>query len=479
LESPVHRRLRNILDSISPLNLTDPAQPTFTPEGCQTLHDIIRFIHEQAMKEMFGLADAAGKKAVSVKLTSTIPLVLYLMDLGGGLQEGLSTCEAITPDHFQSLPMKALWKGFTHPGITWAGSINFDMKKFMTLMAAGATSEFGQAPGGDSYALLSRDYLNFSAKFGYHFATVDTLCGENSSQNYIALQFSGGAGNFMGRSLRIIFLAGILKRLGFGVSIQGDLLEASLLGYDRTGMEEKLDQLGRLLACSRLLDMALGSEGDIKRLTNLFFKEEYDFLTAPDPEKPEGFYIQMGDWKQIEEEGRPVILQDGSRSGYWMSSGLAKVVARVTGPSLQEFLDNLGAYYYFPLAIAKNSEMADGTVQVQVKALGGNIDRAGGIVFGLKNSGNYWVFRINALEDNAILFEYINNKRFQRAAVKKTIESDRWYGLQVEIMGFQLKGILDDEIVLEYQADQPVNGHVGLWTKADSITAFQGLQRSP
>ncbi len=474
-ESPVHRRLKTILDFISPLTLIDPQHSSFSPEGCRTYHDLTRFAHEKAVKEMFGLADVTGRKGVSVKLHSTVPLALYLMDLGGGLPKGLSTCEEITPDQFESIPMKALWKGFSHPGITWAGSINFDMRKFMTLMAAGAVSEFGDMPGGDSYALLSRNYLNFSAKFGYHFSTLDTLCSENSSQNYIALQFSGGAGNFIGRSLRVLFLGNILKKLGFEISIQGDLLEASLIGYDRNATEAKLDLVGRLLACSRLLDMVLSNQGDIDRMTELFFKEEYDFLTTPQQEKLVGFYVQLGDWKQVIEEGQAIFLQDGSRSGYWMSSGVAGLVGRMTGATLQEFLDNIGAYYYFPFAIARNSEMSDGIIKVQVKAVKGNIDRAGGMAFGIKNAGNYYVFRINALEDNVILFEYINNKRLQRASLIMRIESNRWYGLKVEINGPHLKAYIDDEPVLEYEANTPIKGHVGLWTKADSVTCFRDL----
>ena len=475
IDRPVHRRLRTVLDHISPLNLTDPRSPSFSPQGCQSVHDLIRFTHELAVKEMFGLADAAGRKAVSVKLTSNIPLVLYLMDLGEGLKEGLSTCDQITPDHFASIPLKALWKGFTHPGITWSGSINFDLGKFMTLMAMGATSEFGETPGGDSYALLSKDYLNFSAKFGYHFATVDSLCGESSSQNYIALQFSGGAGNFVGRSLRIYFLAEVLKRLGFDISIKADLLEAALTGFDRPAMEAKLDQLGRLLACSRLLDMALSNQGDIERLTKMFFNEEYDFLSGPQKEKLKGFYIQTGDWKPSIEDGLPVCLQDGSKSGFWMSSDLAGLAGKVMGTSLQEFLDNIEAYYYFPLAIAKNLEMAEGTISVQVKAIRGNIDRAGGLAFGLKNAGNYFVFRLNTLEDNVALFEFINSKRVQRVSVRKKIEADRWYRLQVEIKAATIRGILDDELVLEYEAGSILQGYVGLWAKADSVTAFRDL----
>jgi pyruvate, water dikinase len=474
-ESPIHRRMRTILDLISPLNLTDPTRPTFAPEGCRTLHDLTRYTHEIAVREMFGLADKPGKKPLAVRLNTNLPLVLYVMDLGGGLKEGLSTCETITPDHVESRPMKALWKGFTHPGITWRGSINFDMKKFMTLMAVSATSEFGDNPGGDSYALLSGDYLNLSIKFGYHFATLDTLCAEESSQNYIALRFSGGAGNFLGRSLRIIFLVNVLKRLGFEYSSQGDLLEASLTGYDQSAMEEKLDQLGRLLASSRLLDMAINHEGDVQRLTELFFQEDYDFLAGSEEERLPGFYIQNGDWKAAIIDGTPVVLQEGAKSGGFLLSGLIGVANRLWGAATQERLDTLGAYYYFPLAIARNSEMEDGTVQVEIKAVKGNIDQAGGLVCGLRNAGNYYVLRINALEDNVILFEYVDNKRFQRVSAEKKIETNRWYRLRVEMTGSTLKGLVDEEPVLEYQADRPIQGYVGLWTKADSVTAFRNL----
>jgi pyruvate,water dikinase len=138
-------------------------------------------------------------------------------------------------------------------------------------------------------------------------------------------------------------------------------------------------------------------------------------------------------------------------------------------------LDNIGAYYYFPLAIAKNSEMADGAAEVQVKALKGNIDRAGGLALGIKNAGNYFVLRINALEDNVILFEYVNNKRFQRASINMKIEPNHWYKLKVEVEGSQIKGYVEEEAVLEYRSDKPVQGYVGLWTKADSVTAFRNL----
>jgi pyruvate,water dikinase len=171
--SPMHRRLRALLDHVSPLNLTDPESPDFTPAGCRTLHDIIRFGHEYAVKEMFGLgeAGAAEGQGAAVRLVSHIPLQLHLIDLGDGLRCGLTICDQVSADDLTSIPLKALWKGFSHPGISWTGAIGVNARSFMTLMMQGAAGGGGAVPGGASYAVLSQEYLNLSAKFGYHYAS--------------------------------------------------------------------------------------------------------------------------------------------------------------------------------------------------------------------------------------------------------------------------------------------------------------------
>lgn len=263
--------------------------------------------------------------------------------------------------------------------------------------------------------------------------------------------------------------------MGFEVSVQGDLLEATLTGYDPEPLQEKLDQLGRLLASTRLLDMALTRPEDVERLARLFFEGDYNFLSRDRGERFPGFYIQEGDWEMKEIEGNPVVLQDGSRAGFQVSTGLAKLLGKGTGSRLQEFLDRVESYYYFPLIIAKDSELAEGTIRVEVNTTGGHIDRAGGIAFGLRSLGNYFVWRLNALEDNLVLFEYENHKRRQRAAIQRKIESDRWYGLKVEINGRTIKGYLDEALILTYETATPLKGYAGLWPKADSVTRFRDL----
>jgi pyruvate,water dikinase len=329
--------------------------------------------------------------------------------------------------------------------------------------------------GGTSYAILSGDYANLSAKFGYHFATIDALCGQNSSQNYISLQFSGGAGSYYGRSLRIALLGSILKRLGFQVTLKGDLIEAFIAGYDKSSTEDKLDQMGRLLASSRLLDMALSDQREIDLYSDAFFREDYDFLSARKGDALKNFYTHGGWWERSVEDGRVFLLQDGARSGLRISSGVAGIMGKLAGKALQDFLDNIEAYYSFPLAIAKNSEMSDGIASVRVKPVGGHIDRAGGIAFGMKNVSNYFVLRINALEDNVILFEYVNSRRIERASAARKITAGAWHTLRTEISGSGIKGYFDEELVIEYSGDKPIIGFIGLWTKADSVTIFDEL----
>ncbi len=475
LNSPVHHRMRAILDQITPLNLIDTNAPSFSPEGCKTLHDIIRYAHEQSVREMFGMSEAPAETNAAIKLTTSLPLSLYLIDLGGGLKKDANTCDEVIADDIECRPLAALWRGFTHPGVSWEGSMNTGAGKFASLLAAPATAEFGEQPGGDSYAIVSAEYLNFSAKFAYHFATIDALCGEASSQNYISLQFSGGAGSYYGRSLRVQLMATILERLDFDISTTGDLLKAVCARRNANDTVERLDLLGRLLASSKLLDMTLSSQEDVETYCEEFFKGNYDFLSSDKGSELSSMYVQGGHWTRIVEDGHAYCVQDGSRFGSKIGARIAGTFAKVIGMKDSEFLDNIAAYYYFPLAIAKDSALSEGAASARIRPMSGKIDRAGGIAFGIRDRDNYFVLRINALESNIILFEYRNGKRYQIALVENKIDSGIWHHLRVELQGTQIKGFFNGNPVILVDTGKSLGGFVGLWTKADSTTWFDEL----
>ena len=164
--------------------------------------------------------------------------------------------------------------------------------------------------------------------------------------------------------------------------------------------------------------MAIATEAEVKRLIEAFFQGEYNFLDKAQEGRIEGFYTHEGNWQRLPDN---VLLQDGSEYGNSISMTLAKMM----GPQYQELLESIEAYFYFPLAIAKDSEISEGTIRVRVKPEAGSIDRAGGLAFGIRNRNNYFVIRIDALKNNVVLFEYVNNRRFQRTAVHQEIEPSK------------------------------------------------------
>ncbi|MFO7560606.1 MAG: PEP/pyruvate-binding domain-containing protein [Desulfobacterales bacterium] len=472
---PIGRHLRELLDRISPLNLTDPKAPEFTPDGCRTLHDLIRFTHEKIMVEMFNLSRLADASVVSRKMSANIPLALYFIDLGGGLAPGLTTCDEILPEHIRSRPMAALWRGFTHPGITWSGGVDINAGNFMALMSGSIGPENAARPKINSYALVSQDYLNLSVKFGYHYANLEALCSDDLNANNLSLQFSGGAGTGTGKALRIEFLAGVLTRLGYQVEIRGDMLQATLKGLDCPAMQELLDQTGRLLGCSRLLDLAIPNQAEVRRLTELFFKEDYDFMGRSETRLP-GFYASVGEWSLAEREGREVIIQDGSSMTGTVSCSLHNTMETVLGGRYRKFLENRHARHYYPVAVKRDSRHEDGRIRVDVRIDAGCLDLAAGLAFHLGNVGNCLVLSADAAAGELQFLEFINNVRHFRERINAEIPMDQWLQLEVAVMGKEVAGTLDGRTLLKFTAPQAISGYVGLWSKGDTTAWFRGLK---
>ncbi len=274
---PYFRKLRAILDFITPLNLVDAGADDFVPSSCRSFHDIIRYTHEQAVQAMFAMGDkVSGRSGRCRKLATDLPLEVYLLDVGGGLCEEVGTRDSVSTREICSVPFLALWKGLTHPGVDWEAHSHFDWKSFDDIALAGgvATTKSGDFA---SYAIISRDYLNLNMRFGYHFTLVDALCGDDARANYCQLRFAGGGGDYTGKSLRIEFLTAILTRLGLEVSVRADLLDARLADIDAPALCEVLDQLGRLLGASKLMDMVLREGIRVEDYVEQFFKGIYNF----------------------------------------------------------------------------------------------------------------------------------------------------------------------------------------------------------
>jgi pyruvate,water dikinase len=286
--NPLQRRLAAAMDFISPLKLVDPHAPTFTPQSCRSMHDILRFAHEKAIYEMFSIGDRRMKrKSGARRLIGDLPMVIYVLDVGGGIQKAKARNQTVRIDDLKCQPMHALWKGLLHPDIQWAGHHHFDWADYDRMVMDGGIIGPDSAIFA-SYAVVADRYLNFCLKFGYHFAIIDTLYQAPPNSGHIWFRFTGGGADTRGRMLRVQFTKTILSKLGFSVKTEGDLINARLGGCDAPMIAERLERIGHLLGVTRLMDMHLQSESEVDRLVNSFLNDKFtDFVWDSEEEKPD------------------------------------------------------------------------------------------------------------------------------------------------------------------------------------------------
>ncbi len=127
----------------------------------------------------------------------------------------------------------------------------------------------------------------------------------------------------------------------------------------------------------------------------------------------------------------------------------------------------------FPWCVKKEISTADGFVEVRFKPENGREDQAGGVVWRWKDTDNYYVARANALENNVSLYHTTNGRRITIKYVDAPVPGNVWHTLRVEFAGKRIKVVLDGKAYIDIE-DGNISGPgaVGVWTKADSVTAF-------
>lgn len=268
------RRKKYIMRFISPLNLVNPLTDEFTPGKCKTMHDILRFMHEKSVQ---GLIDAsmsmAGRGGLK-KLELPIPAGINVIDIGGGLST--ESGDKVTFEQILSEPLRAVVQGMLHPGAWHSEAVSLQARDFLTsMMRMEDITSDGIKYAGNNVAVISKEYLNLTLRFGYHFNLLDCYCSEKSSNNHVYFRFVGGATDISKRSRRIQLIAEILKEYGFISSTKGDLIIARLSHIEKDEILNILDMAGRLIAFTRQLDAVLNDDSDIERYKKNFFRENF------------------------------------------------------------------------------------------------------------------------------------------------------------------------------------------------------------
>jgi hypothetical protein len=115
-------------------------------------------------------------------------------------------------------------------------------------------------------------------------------------------------------------------------------------------------------------------------------------------------------------------------------------------------------------------------VEARVKAISGDEDQGGGIVWRYQNSNNYYIARANPLENNIRVYKVINGRRSELKSANVMVKTGEWFSIRITMKGENIECFYNGKSVYKLtDAAFPAAGLVGLWSKADAVSLFDDL----
>ena len=142
------------------------------------------------------------------------------------------------------------------------------------------------------------------------------------------------------------------------------------------------------------------------------------------------------------------------------------------------FQSAAGPSSLFNLCSADKSKFADLDLSVSFKAIAGKKDQGGGPLWRCKDENNYYVVRMNPLEDNFRLYKVVDGVRKQLATTPDDVlaAEGKWHTIRVVHKGDHIQCYFNGKKLIDVKDDTfKEAGKVGLWTKADAQTYFDNL----
>ena len=130
----------------------------------------------------------------------------------------------------------------------------------------------------------------------------------------------------------------------------------------------------------------------------------------------------------------------------------------------------------FNLCIADKTKFADLDLSVAFKAVAGKRDQGGGPIWRCKDAKNYYVVRMNPLENNFRVYKVVDGKRIQLGDAEVEADSGKWHTIRVVHKGNRIQCYMNGKKLLDVTDDTFMEaGQIGLWTKADAQTYFDDI----
>lgn len=165
---------------------------------------------------------------------------------------------------------------------------------------------------------------------------------------------------------------------------------------------------------------------------------------------PPTFTSEVGDWKVVADNAAP------------SKPNVLAQLAKSSSPT-------------FNIALAGDTNYEDLDISVSMKAVAGNIDQGGGLVWRAKDARNYYIARYNPLEDNYRVYKVQDGRRTELKSVDVR-KSPGWHILRITMVGDHIECYYDNRKYLDARDSTfSSSGKIGLWPKADAHTHFDNL----
>jgi pyruvate, water dikinase len=249
---PEYQMFQIIQDKITPLTLTNLANPEFTIRACQTMHDLTHLAYENAVM-VISNQELYRREflPISNHLTCNHNLSFQIIDIGDGLKQEKSSGSVIGINALQCRPLLVLWEAFGAPD-----------KKGDSLLPY---ADFG--PNCVNTALVSKEYLNLVMHLENLTDMIDCFICEENDLNYIFCRFSARAHQ---NGLTILSQE-VMRRLDLKVEKTSKALHAWLSGLAPQAMEERLRFIGHLIVFTRIADQRALKNMPLEDQCNFFF----------------------------------------------------------------------------------------------------------------------------------------------------------------------------------------------------------------
>jgi hypothetical protein len=130
----------------------------------------------------------------------------------------------------------------------------------------------------------------------------------------------------------------------------------------------------------------------------------------------------------------------------------------------------------FNICFAEETSYRDIDLTISFKAMAGEKDQGGGPVWRFQDENNYYIARMNPLEDNFRFYKVVAGKRIELASADIVAKAGTWHVIRIVNTGDRIECYLNGKKYLDAKDPTFANaGKIGLWTKADAQTRFAGL----